>query len=466
MKKNQLTLYIFLALILGVLVGSFFPHIAVKLNPLSETFLRMIKMIIAPLLFATLVVGIAGHGNFKGLGKIGIKTIIYFEIATTLALLIGLGVANIIKPGHNVNILASSSSMTELSKLTGNYTHSSLLETFTHMIPTSIVDSMARGDLLQVVVFALFFSIAIANIGDKGRPILKLMSSLSEIMFKVTEYVMMFAPVGVFAAIACTVGKNGPGVLFVYGKLIGSLYLALGLFLISVLVSVCKIIKVPFFSLIKALIEPALLAFSTASSEAALPKSMEIMEKFGVPKNIVSFVMPTGYTFNLDGTTLYLSLATLFVAQMAGINLSLTQQLMIMLTLMLTSKGMAGVPRISLVVLTGTLLSFNLPVAGVAVILGIDQILDMGRTTVNLIGNCVASVVIARWESSFDYEKMNTFIKNREARLASVAGNNQELAVERGSNKISFGHISFRSPINNIISRSNTQSKIKPTDNI
>jgi Na+/H+-dicarboxylate symporter len=244
-------------------------------------------------------------------------------------------------------------------------------------------------------------------------------------MFKFTEYIMLFAPMGVFAAIANTVGHNGIGVLGVYAKLIFTLYAALITFIVLVLFVACKISKIPFFALIKAIEDPAVLAFSTASSEAALPKAMEIMERFGVPKNIVGFVMPTGYTFNLDGSTLYLSLAALFVAQMSGIELSLTQQLMIMLTLMLTSKGIAAVPRVALVVLTGTLVSFNLPIAGVAVLLGIDQILDMGRTTVNLIGNCVATTVIAKWENVFDYEKMHEYIGDREA-----AKKNKESSIE------------------------------------
>ena len=232
-------------------------------------------------------------------------------------------------------------------------------------------------------------------------------------MFKFTEFVMMFAPIGVFGAISATIGQNGIGILVNYAKLIGVTYLSLVLFVIIVLAIVCKIIKIPFSALIKALKEPALLAFTTASSEAALPKAMEVMEKFGVPKNIVSFVMPTGYTFNLDGSTLYLALTALFCAQIAGIDIPLKQQILIMLTLMLTSKGIAGVPRVSLVVLTGTLSSFGLPVVGVAILLGIDQILDMGRTTVNLIGNCVATTVVARWEDAFDDEKMRLYVKNK-----------------------------------------------------
>jgi len=370
----------------------------------------MIKMIIAPLLFATLVVGIAGHGNVKNLGKTGLKTIIYFEIATTLALLIGLAAGNIFQPGKGLHIHASAANVAELAKIQGTHVGHSMADFITHMIPTSIFDAMAKGEILQLVFFAVFFAVALGAVGEKGKPVLNLLKSVSEIMFKFTEYVMGFAPVGVFAAIAYTVGQNGISVLLGYGKLIFALYGALILFIVCVLMIACKISGIPFWGLIRAIKEPAVLAFSTASSEAALPKAMEIMEKFGVPKNIVGFVMPTGYTFNLDGSTLYLALALLFVAQMSGIELSIQQQFMMMLALMLTSKGIAAVPRVSLVVLTATLASFNLPVAGVAVLLGIDQILDMGRTTVNLIGNCVATTVVARWENEFDYNKMNAFL--------------------------------------------------------
>ena len=410
MKKSKLTLYILIGLILGIFVGWLLPGFAVKLKPLADIFLRMIKMIIAPLVFATLVVGIAGQGNCKKFGRIGLKTIIYFEIVTTIALIIGLFIANWLHPGTGLNITASSSGMQEVMKMQSYETHTSLIDTFIHMVPTSVIDAMAKGDILQVVIFSLFFALALAGIGDKGKPILNGLSSLAEIMFKFTEYIMFFAPIGVFAAIASTVGENGLKVLKAYGMLVFALYLALIVFVISVLLVVCKIIKIPFFNMAKALQEPSLIAFSTASSEAALPKAMKIMEEFGVPKNIVGFVMPTGYTFNLDGSTLYLSLATLFVAQLSGIHLSIGQQIMIMLTLMLTSKGVAAVPRVSLVILTGTLISFKIPIAGVAVLLGIDQILDMGRTTVNLIGNCIASAVIARWENCFDYKKMNNYL--------------------------------------------------------
>ncbi|HBH17953.1 MAG TPA: glutamate:protein symporter [Cyanobacteria bacterium UBA9579] len=410
MKKSRLTLYIFAGLILGILVGWLFPAFGSSLKPVADIFLRMIKMIIAPLIFATLVVGIAGHGNLKSLGKTSLKTFIYFEIVTTVALIIGLTVANYFQVGSGVELNASASSMEEISKIAAAKVHTSFADTFTHIIPTSVIDAMARGDLLQVVVFSIFFAVALASIGEKGRPILNGLSSLAEIMFKFTEIVMLFAPIGVFAAIANTVGYNGIQILGVYAKLIGATYFALILFVIFVLVVACKLVKIPFLNMVRVLRDPALLAFSTASSEAALPKAMEIMEKFGAPRKIVSFVMPTGYTFNLDGSTLYLSLATMFIAQASGIELSLSQQIMIMLTLMLTSKGIAGVPRVSLVILTGTLVSFNIPIAGVAILLGIDQILDMGRTTVNLIGNCVATAVIARWENCFDDKKMKAFI--------------------------------------------------------
>lgn len=409
-KSSKLTFFIFGALLIGILFGWLDPSHAAKMQPLADTFLRMVKMIISPLIFATLVVGIAGHGNVKGLGKIGLKTIIYFEIVTTFALLLGLFMANVFKPGMNFNVNPSAVSMKMVEQMQNVQIDHSFVHTIVNMVPTSLFQAMAEGNLLQIVVFAIFFALAIGAIGQKARPVLDFLQSTAEIMFKFTEYVMYFAPIGVFAAISATIGHNGIGILSGYAKLIFVTYASLVLFASSVLYIVCKIVKVPFKGLISALKDPALLAFTTASSEAALPKAMEIMEKFGVPKNIVSFVMPTGYTFNLDGSTLYLALTALFCAQIAGIELPISQQLTIMLTLMLTSKGIAGVPRVALVVLTGTLASFHLPVIGVAILLGIDQILDMGRTTINLIGNCVATVVVARWEKVFDDEKMKEFL--------------------------------------------------------
>lgn len=410
MKNSRLTSFIFIALVLGVLLGWLAPQYAVKMQALADIFLKMIKMIIAPLIFSTLVVGIAGHGDVKSLGKIGLKTIVYFEIVTTLALVIGLFMGNVFKPGIGFNIDINSVSMTVVEGMKKVDMSHSFSHILLDTVPVSFFKSMAEGNLLQIVVFSIFFALAICGVGEKARPVLDFLQSTSEIMFKFTEYVMRFAPMGVFGAIAATIGHNGIGILANYAKFIAITYFSLIVFVVIVLVAVCKIIRVPFMGMLGALKDPALLAFTTATSEAALPKAMEVMEKFGVPKNIVSFVMPTGYTFNLDGSTLYLALTTLFCAQLVGIHLSIEQQLLIMLTLMLTSKGIAGVPRVSLVVLTGTLVSFGIPVVGVAIILGIDQILDMGRTTVNLVGNCVATAVIARWEDEFDDERMEQYL--------------------------------------------------------
>lgn len=412
MKGSKLTLAIFIALIGGVFLGWIAPEFSQKLHPLATIFLNMVKMIIAPLLFATLVVGIAGHGDAKSIGKIGIKTLIYFEIVTTIALFIGLGVANLFHPGTGFEIPPSSISMQTANEMATVNTDHSFSQLVIDAFPTSVVKSMAEGNLLQIVVFSIFFALAICAIGSKAKPVLDFLNSLSEVMFKFTEYVMFFAPVGILGAIASTVGANGIGILKNYAKIIFSLYFALAIFVCLVLFIACKLVRISFRALLKAVKDPALLAFSTASSEAALPKAMEVMQHFGVPKNIVGFVMPTGYTFNLDGSTLYLALAALFSAQIVGIHLSIPEQLMIMFALMITSKGVAAVPRVSLIVLAGTLTSFNIPLIGIAILLGIDQILDMGRTTVNLIGNCVATVVIARWENEFDYGKMNEFVND------------------------------------------------------
>ncbi len=413
MKHSKLTLLIFIALIAGVLFGHFAPHMAVKMRAFALIFLRMVKMIIAPLLFATLVTGIAGHGDVKKLGKIGVKTIIYFEVVTTLALIIGLTMGNLFNPGKGfvTGTVANPELLKEAGLMAVTTPHTSISEMIVNVFPTSIVQAMSEGNLLQIVVFSIFMAIAICAVGQKAKPVMDVLHSVSQIMFKFTEYVMYFAPLGIFGAIASTVGMNGLSILKNYAKIIFSLYVALAVFVVIVLFIACKYARISFRSLLKAIQEPAILAFSTASSEAAFPKAIEIMERFGVPQNIVSFVMPTGYTFNLDGSTLYLAMAVIFSSQICGINLDLNQQILMMLALMLTSKGIAGVPRVSLVVLAGTLASFNIPIIGVAILLGIDQILDMGRTTVNLVGNCVATVVIARWENEFDYDKMKLFIK-------------------------------------------------------
>lgn len=417
MKNHALSIWILIALVAGVVVGAVAPDFAVKMHPLATIFLRMVKMIIAPLLFATLVVGIAGHGDVKKVGRVGLKTILYFEIVTTIALFIGLGVANFTNPGLGSFKPISIPNIDEITQMSSMVHQHSFSAFFTSMFPTSIVQSMADGNLLQIVVFSIFFALAICTIGQKAKPVMDLLNSVCQIMFKFTEFVMLFAPIGIFGAISYTIGSNGLVVLKNYAKIIGSLYFALFIFVVLVLFIACKIVGISLRALLRAIEEPALLAFSTASSEAALPKAMEIMEKFGVPKSIVGFVMPTGYTFNLDGSTLYLAIAVIFCSQIAGVNMCIEQQLIVMFALMVTSKGIAGVPRVALIVLAGTLTSFHIPIVGIAVLLGIDQLLDMGRTTVNLIGNCVATVVIARWENEFDYNKMNEYIESSAEKL-------------------------------------------------
>ncbi len=432
MKQSRLTIAIFVALFLGVLVGWLFPAFAIKLHVLAEIFLRMIKMIIAPLLFATLVVGIAGHGDVKSLGRLGVKTIAYFEVVTTLALIIGLGFANLFKPGVGMGHIASDQTgLNRIVQMASTTHHNSFGELLLSLCPTSIFQAMADGNLLQIVVFCIFFALAICAVGKKAQPVVDILNSVASVMFKFTEYVMFFAPMGIFGAIAYTVGSNGISILVNYGKIIISLYTALAVFVAVVLIIACKIVKISVRGLIKAIQEPALLTFTTASSEAALPKAMSIMEKFGVPKSIVGFVMPTGYTFNLDGSTLYLAMAVLFSTQLVGINMTIEQQLVVMFALMLTSKGVAGVPRASIIVLAGTLTSFNIPIVGVAVLLGIDQILDMGRTTVNLIGNCVATVVIARWENAFDYNKMADFIKMKNLKTNTLTKIKHDVSFQK-----------------------------------
>ena len=410
------TTQIFIGLVLGIVIGYVWPsadvngtHVAglgEQIKPLADTFLRMIKMIIAPLLFSTLVVGIAGTGDLKAMGRIGLKAIIYFEVATTIALFLGLGLVNFFQPGAGVEAPAMS---TDSLKAVQSIQAHSGWDMLVTLFPTSVIDSMARGDILQLVVFSIFFGIGLAAIGDRGKPLVEVLESTAQVMFKFTGYVMMFAPIGVMAAISATVGKMGLGILLTLGKLVLLMYGGLIIFSIIVIGGVSYLIRVPFFTFLRAVKEPFLIAFSTASSEAALPKALEVMEKFGCPKNIVGLVLPTGYSFNLDGTTLYLSLASVFVAQLFGVEMTFGQQMIMMLTLMLTSKGVAGVPRAALVVLTATLVQFKLPLEGAAILLAIDQIMDMGRTAVNVMGNCISTAVVARWEGVFDDEKMKAF---------------------------------------------------------
>jgi len=411
-RRLDRTTQIFIGLLIGIVVGYLWPDFGVAVKPLADAFLRMIKMIIAPLLFATLVVGIAGTGDLKSMGRIGVEAIVYFEVATTIALLLGLTLVNIFQPGVGV-ALPLGTDATAVATMAQSQQHA--WDIFLHLFPTSVVDAMARGDILQLVVFSMFFGIALAAIGKKGQPIVNLLDSVAQVMFRFTGYVMFFAPIGVFAAIAATVGAKGIAILFTLGKLIALMYLGLAIFVLVVLGGVSYLIRVPFLAFVKAIREPFLIAFTTASSEAALPKALDVMERFGVPKNIVGFVLPTGYSFNLDGTTLYLSLASVFVAQLFDRDLKIPQQLVMMLTLMLTSKGVAGVPRAALVVLTATLTQFGLPLEGAAILLGIDQVMDMGRTAVNVMGNCIATAVVARWEGVFDDAKMRAFARGGES---------------------------------------------------
>ena len=400
------TTQIFIGLILGIVVGYAWPTFGVAIKPLADMFLRMIKMIIAPLLFSTLVVGIAGTGDLKAMGRIALKALIFFEVATTGALFLGLWLVNFFQPGAGLSVpIGGTGDLAALAQK-----QQSGWDILLHLFPTSIFDAMARGDILQVVVFAIFFGIGLAALGARGKPVLDFFDSTAHVMFKFTNYVMKFAPVGVTAAIAATVGGKGLGVLYTLGKLILLMYGGLAVFVLVGFWITCLIVKVPFGAFIKASREPTLIAFTTASSAAALPSALEVMEEFGAPKNIVGLVLPTGYSFNLIGTTMYLSLCSVFVAQLAQRPMSIGEQLVMMITLMLTSKGVAGVPRAALVVLTATLTSFGLPLEGAAILLGIDQIMDMGRTAVNVLGNCLATAVVARWEGVFDDEKMRRFV--------------------------------------------------------
>lgn len=396
-KKKSLTVWIFIAMLVGAEIGYDFPAFAINLKVISTAFLKLIKCIIAPLLFGTLVVGIAGHSNIKQVGRMGIKSLIYFEVVTTLALFIGLAAINISQAGSGINFssLAPASEKIEVVKQSPS-------DIFLHIFPENIAKSIAEGQVLQVVIFSILFAIAMAMLShEKRKPMLDFAESLSEVMFKFTHVIMYFAPFGVGAAIAYTVGSMGFGVLVNLFQLLTTLYVALLAFIFLVLLPIALIAKVPLRKFIQAIGEPVSIAFATTSSEAALPSAMEAMERIGVPRKIVAFVMPTGYSFNLDGTTLYLSLASVFVAQAAGITMSFSQQLLMVFTLMLTSKGVAGVPRASLVILLGTAASFNLPTEPIFIILGIDALMDMARTSVNVIGNCLASVVIAKWEGEF-----------------------------------------------------------------
>ncbi len=396
-RRRSLTLWIVVGMAAGAEIGHDVPDVARQLRVLAQIFLRLIRTIVAPLLFATLVVGIAGHSNLRQVGRMGVKALIYFEIVTTLALFIGWAAISVSRAGVGVT-LPQAVETTQIQQPGQRTWQDIVLEIF----PENIARAVAEAEMLQVVVFSVLFGVALALIPEeKKRPLLAFTESLAETMFRFTTIVMLMAPIGVGAAIAYTVGQLGLGILVNLFQLVATFYVAVAIFVVVVLLPVAMIAKVPIRRFVQAVAEPISIAFATTSSEAALPRAMEAMEKLGVPRQIVAFVMPTGYSFNLDGSTLYLSLTAIFVAQAAGIELSVGQQFVLLLTLMLSSKGVAGVPRGALVILLGTVSSFGLPTEPVFVILGIDAVLDMLRTSLNVLGNCLATVVIARWEGEF-----------------------------------------------------------------
>jgi len=394
LRRLKLSHWIFIAMVLGLIFGLAAPNAAVAAQPLATIFLRLIKSLIVPLIFSTLVVGIAGHGDdLKAVGRLFLKAMIYFEIVTTLALAVGLAVVNLIRPGVGVTLLPGA------PPVGAPPTASGILE---HSFPQSFFEAAAGNEVLQIVIWTVIFAVALTQVKAPVKDrMVALCQDLSDVMFKFTNVVMLYAPIGVGAALAATVGRGGLKALGPLFTLVATLYLALVLFGLLVLLPAALIARVPVLRFVRAVGEPWMIAFSSASSEAALPLAMERMEELGVPKKIVAFVIPTGYSFNLDGSTLYLAVASVFAAQAAGIHMSLGQQLFMMLTLMLTSKGVAGVPRASLVILAGTLGTFHLPVEAVTTIFGVDVLMDMARTSVNVVGNCLATVVTARWEGEF-----------------------------------------------------------------
>jgi len=391
---RSLTFWIFAGMVAGVVLGLAAPELAgtAGMSLAGTAFLRLIRSIVAPLIFGTLVAGIAGAGSVRAMGRIGLKALVYFEVITTLALAVGLVAVNIAKPGQGVHLTKTAAEIA----LPGAHSDASAI--VEHTFPASIADAMARGEVLQIVVFAILFGAACASIGARAKPVVDFCSALGEVMFRYTNYVMYLAPVGVAAAMAYAVGSKGAALLWNLGELIVTLYAAMLVFVVAVFGAIMLVARIPVRRFIAAAREPFLIGFSTSSSEAALPRALENMEAFGVPRAIVALVIPTGYSFNTAGSALYLSLAAIFVAQAAGVHMTLAQQLLMLLTLMLTSKGVAGVPRSALVILSGTLAMFGLPLEGIAVLLGVDTLLDMARAAVNVLGNCLACAAVARWE--------------------------------------------------------------------
>ncbi|MEK4027301.1 MULTISPECIES: cation:dicarboxylase symporter family transporter [Bacillaceae] len=418
MKKKfrfSLAYQILAGLILGIIVGAVFyghPGVEKYLQPLGTIFLNMIKMIVVPIIISTLVLGVAGTGDLKQLGKIGGKTILYFEAVTTVAILVGLLSANLFHPGSGIDMSSlEKGNIDEYMKTTKEVESEDHgpLQILVDIVPTNIVSSMANADMLQIIFFTVLFGLGIAAIGDKGKPVLVFFEGVADAMFWVTNLIMRFAPFGVFGLIAVTVSKFGLASLVPLGKLMILVYATMIFFILFVLGGIAKLIGINIFHLLRVLKDELLLAYSTSSSETVLPKIIEKMERFGSPKDIVSFVVPTGYSFNLDGSTLYQAIAALFIAQMYDIHLSITHQITLVLVLMVTSKGIAGVPGVSFVVLLATLGSVGIPLEGLAFIAGIDRLLDMARTVVNVVGNSLATIVISKWEHRFDDAKRTAY---------------------------------------------------------
>jgi proton glutamate symport protein len=395
-SRRSLTTWIFVGLLAGAELGHDWPSVAVNLQLLGTIFLRLIKVIIAPLLFGVLVVGIAGHSDLKKVGRLGIKSLIYFEVVSTIAMLIGYAAIHISRAGEGVHLPASSAAQAL------NVSPHSAAQLITDIFPENIAKSVAEGQVLQIVVFSVLFAMALALVPElRRRPILAFAESLSETMFKFTNLVMYAAPLGVFGAVAYTVGHLGVGVLLPLLKLVATMYVALAFFIVCILLPIVFWARIPIKRFINAVAEPVTIGFATASSEATLPRAIEQLESFGVPREIVAFVLPTGYSFNMDGASLYQSLALFFVIQAAGLHPGIGQQALMILTLLISSKGTAGVARASLLIVFGAATSFHLPMEPLFLLFAIDQLMDMGRTAVTVLGNCVACVVIARWEGEF-----------------------------------------------------------------
>ena len=416
--KFPLAYQILVGLILGIIVGAVFygnPAIDTYLQPLGTIFINMIKMIVVPIIVSTLIVGVAGTGDIKQLGKLGGKTMLYFQVVSLIAIVVGLSAANIFKPGVGIDMSTlTKGDIDQYVQTTEEVQNEGIMDVLVGIVPSNIVDSMANADMLPLIFFSVLFGLGIASIGERGKPVLAFFQGTADAMFWVTNLIMKFAPIGVFGLIGVTVSKFGLGSLIPLGKLMILVYATMIFFVIVVLGGISKMVGSSIFTTIKLLKDELILAYSTASSETVLPRLMQKMEQKGCPKDIVSFVIPTGYSFNLDGSTLYQALAAIFIAQMYNINLSIMEQITLVLVLMVTSNGIAGVPGVSFVVLLATLGTVGIPLEGLAFIAGVDRLLDMGRTVVNVLGNATATIVISKSEGRFQTEKSEDYLKTAE----------------------------------------------------